>query len=79
MAYEKGACGLGSIVKAANNAKAQNRYNSDGVGIYRQWPATDLISESGCSDHGNELNTGKNQGHEEGILVASVLNYFAVG
>lgn len=53
--YQQRTCGLGTIVKAANDTQTQHRDDGQGIWIDREWAATKLIGQRCGEEHRDEL------------------------
>ena len=74
--YQQRTQGFCGVIKASHNAETQHRDNSDSVRVNGERAAADRVRQCGRSDHGNQLDTGQNDGNQKWVLIAGILDCF---
>jgi len=70
---ERAEC-FGCVVEAADYSQAEDGCHCQGIGIDREWSPAQGIGACGGEEHRYQLHAGENDGDEEWVVVAGILD-----
>lgn len=72
--YEERTQRFAGVVETADNTKRKNREDSDSIWVDSKRSTADIVTEGDGDEHRNELDTGEDDGNEEGVAVTRKLD-----